>query len=77
MLVPQGVKFVKGSKTQLALIETKSSSQSEQIILIANSSIRGLIRLHHDEPECLRVLKIYQEFLVERGERLKELIEIQ
>ena len=75
MLVAQGVKFTKGSKTQLALKETKYSSQAELITLVANSGTRGLIRVPHDESECLRVLKNYGEFIHNRGERIKELIQ--
>jgi len=74
MLITQGVKFMKGAKTQLALIETADRSQSKLITLIANSGTRGLIRIPHKEDECIEIFDRYTEFINYRSSRIQELI---
>ena len=75
MLVAQAVKFMKGAKTQVALIPTLISSQAELITLLANTGTRGLVRVPHDDAECLHTLENYREFIDHRDERIKELIQ--
>jgi len=74
MLVAHGVKFVKGAKTQIALLETTTPSQSLLITLIANSGIRGLVRVPHSEDECSKLLDAYSEFINARSQRISTLI---
>jgi hypothetical protein len=75
MLIPQSVKFMKGAKTQIALIQTKSLSQSDLITLLANTSMRGLIRVPHEDADAQNLLKDYCEFLDLRKARIQELIQ--
>ena len=74
MFTTQSVKFLKGRNSQIALIETKNSAQSDLIVLVAKSGIRGLVRIPHEEDECLNVFLKYERFIRERERRLHELI---
>jgi len=75
MLVAQAVKFTKGVRTQIALIPTITGSQSQLLVLLANTGTRGLVRVPHDEAECSRTLGEYREFIDHRNARLRELVE--
>ncbi len=75
MLVTQAVKFTKGAKTQVALIPTVTGSQAQLITLLANMGTRGLVRVPHDDADCIRNLEEYREFVERRDERIKELIQ--
>ena len=75
MLTPQSVKFMKGAKTQIALIQTKAQPQAELITLLANTGTRGLVRVPHENADVLNLLKDYREFLDLRNARIQELIQ--
>ena len=75
MLVAKAVKFTKGAKTQVALIPTLTSSQAQLITLLANTGTRGLVRVPHNDADCIRTLEEYREFVDRRDERNKELIQ--
>jgi len=75
MLITQGVRFMKGAKTHLALIETPTHSQAELLASLANSGTRGLVRVPHDDQECLDVFGRYGEFIRQRDARIQELIQ--
>jgi hypothetical protein len=75
MLVAHAVEFTKGAKTRMALISTITQSQAQLIALLANTGIRGLVRVPHDEGECSRTLGEYREFIDRREARLRELVE--
>jgi len=69
-----GIAFVKGKKT-ITVIDTKIPAQDPLAILVANSGVRGFVRIPHEEEECRRVLQKYEKFVRERHRRLLELIE--
>ena len=69
-----GVAFVKGGKT-LAVIDTKNKAQDALVILVANSGVRGFVRIPHDESQCRKVLAQFETFLAHRSQRVRELIE--
>jgi hypothetical protein len=75
MLVAHGVQFMVGKKKNLALIEAKIPGQEHLLALVANSARRGFIRVPHDKTECQRVRVSYEQFLAQREQRLRELIE--
>jgi hypothetical protein len=74
MFTTHSVKFLKGRNSQIALIETKNQPQSDLIVLVAGSGVRGLVRIPHEEDECLNVFLKYERFIRERERRLRELI---
>ena len=74
MFTTQGVKFIKGRNTQIVLIQTKNPAQSDLIVLVAGSGVRSLVRIPHEENECLNVFLKYERFIRERERRLHELI---
>jgi hypothetical protein len=74
MFTTQGVKFIKGRNTQIALVETRNQPQSDLIVLTAKSGMRGLVRIPHEEGECLSVFQKCERFFREREKRLRELI---
>ena len=75
MLVAQAVKFTKGAKTHVALIPTITGVQAQLIAFLANMDTRGLVRVPHDEAECSSTLEKYQQFIGNRDERIKGLIQ--
>jgi len=75
MLVTQAIKFTKGAKKQVALIATITGSQAQLITLLANTGTRSLVRVPHNEADCIRTLEEYREFVDHRDERMKELIQ--
>jgi len=74
MFTTHSVKFLKGRNNQVALIETKNPAQSDLITIVARSGIRGLVRIPHEEDECLNVFLKYERFIREREKRIRELI---
>ncbi|APV44161.1 N-6 DNA Methylase [Dehalogenimonas formicexedens] len=75
LLVPQGVKFTKGTKSQVNLIPTLTASQAELIVLLTKTGRRGLVRVPHDDLECARTLASFQSFIEGRDARLLELVQ--
>jgi hypothetical protein len=75
MFVPHSVRFIKGKKTQIALLRTQSPVQDDLIVLICRSGLRGLVRIPHEEDECRRVLGVYESFIGKRETLLRRLIE--
>jgi hypothetical protein len=75
MFVPHSVRFIKGKKTQIALLRTQSPIQDDLIVLICRSGFRGLVRIPHEENECRRVLGAYEGFIGKRDNLLRRLIE--
>jgi len=75
MFVPHSVRFIKGKKTQIALLRTQSPVQDDLIVLICRSGLRGLVRIPHEEDECRRVLGAYESFIGKRETLLQRLIE--
>lgn len=74
MFTEHGVRFMKGAKTRIALIETKTPAQDELIVLVANSGVRGLVRLPHEDDECRRVFLEYERFVRQRDDKVRQLI---
>jgi hypothetical protein len=75
MFVPHSIRFIKGKKTQIALLRTQNPVQDDLVVLIVRSGIRGLVRVPHEENECRRVLGVYEGFIAKRGNLLRRLIE--
>jgi hypothetical protein len=75
MFVPHSVRFIKGKKTQIALLRTQIPVQDDLIVLICHSGLRGLVRVPHEEDECRRVLGAYERFIGKRETLLRTLIE--
>ena len=75
MFVPHSVRFIKGKKTQIALLRTQSPVQDDLIVLLVRSGLRGLVRIPHEENECRRVLGAYEGFIGKRENLLRRLIE--
>jgi hypothetical protein len=75
MMTPHAVKFVKGTKTQVAMIPTSTTCQSDLIAYLANSGKRGLVRIPHDSEECNQIFEKYRAFIGHRDARLKELVQ--
>ncbi|MFH2073978.1 MAG: Eco57I restriction-modification methylase domain-containing protein, partial [Pseudomonadota bacterium] len=75
MFVPHSVRFIKGKKTQIALLRTQSPVQDDLIVLLVRSGLRGLVRVPHEENECRRVLGEYESFVGKRENLLRRLIE--
>ena len=69
-----GVIFKKGKST-IGKIESKIPEQDELIILLAESGVRSLVRVPHEDKECVRIKKDFQNFVTRRAKRIKELIE--
>ena len=69
-----GVKFVKRKKT-LAFLNTTSLAQADLITLLAESGAYGLVRIPHEESECLRLTDKYRKFIQERDKTIKILAE--
>ncbi len=74
MFTANSVKFFKGRNSQIALIETRNPAQSDLIVLVAGSGMRGLVRIPHDENECQSVFQKFERFIRERERRIRELI---
>jgi len=74
MFVKHGVRFMKGTKRRIALVETTSQVQDELMVLVANSGVRGLVRLPHEDDECRRVLQEYEGFINQRENQVRQLI---
>jgi len=74
MFVQHGVRFMKGAKRRIALVETTSQAQDELMVLVANSGVRGLIRVPHEGDECRRVLQGYEGFINQREDQVRQLI---
>ena len=74
MFVEHGVRFMKGTKRRIALVETTSQAQDELMVLVANSGVRGLVRLPHEGDECRRVLQEYEGFINQRENQVRQLI---
>lgn len=73
LFVGNSVKFVKRGKTDI--IETKNEIQSLLVCFLAESGIRKIVRIPHEDQECQRVLNQYQMFINERDARLWQLVE--
>ena len=74
LFAAHGVAFVKGRKT-IDLVEAKTKAQVRLIILVAGSGVRGLVRVPHDEDECRRLFHHYEDFVLRRRNRVREMIE--
>ncbi|MFH0910473.1 MAG: N-6 DNA methylase [Planctomycetota bacterium] len=70
----RGVSFKKGRK-QPAYVETKMPGQDALVELVANSGVRGIVRFPRDAEEIERLQKRYGDFIRQRENRVKELIE--
>ncbi|MEW6236912.1 MAG: N-6 DNA methylase [Candidatus Omnitrophota bacterium] len=69
-----GVVFVKGKKT-VAVLETRFPAQDKLLILAYHSGARRYIYIPHEEEECIHVYKKFRQFVREREERLRKMIE--
>jgi hypothetical protein len=74
MFTEHGVRFMKGAKRRVALVETTNQVQDELLVLVANSGVRGLVRLPHEDGECQRVLQEYEKFINQREDQVRQLI---
>jgi len=74
MFVKHGVRFMKGTKRRIALVETASQSQDALLVLVANSGVRGLVRLPHEDVDCQRVLQEYEKFINQQEDQIRQLI---
>ncbi len=75
MLIPHGVRFMTPKKRTLGLIEMRIPGQEHLFALVANSERRLFTRVPHDKTECERLRASYEQFLAQRNQRLRELIE--
>lgn len=74
MFVEHGVRFMKGIKKRIALVETTSQVQDELMVLVANSGVRGIIRIPHEDDECREVLQEFERFINQRESQVRHLI---
>ncbi|MBW2087128.1 MAG: SAM-dependent methyltransferase, partial [Deltaproteobacteria bacterium] len=74
LFAEHGVAFMKGKK-RLALVETKLPAQDSLVILVANSGVRGLVRIPHEEDECKRIFNKFENFIKKRENFIWEMIE--
>lgn len=74
MFVSTGVRFIKGKKTETALLKTQNTVQDELIVLLVRSGIRGLVRLPHSEAEGRRLMGDYGRFVMKREEWIRHAI---
>ena len=74
MLSAHGVHFVKGKKV-VKVVESKIPDQDSLIVLLANSGVRGLVRIPHEKEECKRIQDNFETFLHHRQQKLLEMIE--
>jgi hypothetical protein len=75
MFISHGVRFLKGKRTQTAMLQTLNAAQDELIVLLASKGNRGLIRIPNEEKECRRVLNDYGRFVRKREETIRQMIE--
>jgi hypothetical protein len=74
MFTEHSVRFMKGIKMRVALIQTGSHAQDELMVLVANSGVRGLVRLPHEDDECHEVLQEFERFINQRENQVRQLI---
>jgi len=74
MFVPCGVRFIKGKKTETALLKTQNAVQDDLILLLVRSGIRGLVRLPRNEAKGQRLLGDYGRFVMKREEWIRRAI---
>jgi hypothetical protein len=74
LFIKHGVNFRKG-KRHIDTVEVNSECQAKLLCLVSNSEKRGFVKIPHDEKECKRVYTIYIQFLKNRENRLRDLIE--
>jgi len=74
MFTEHSVRFMKGTKTRIALVETTSETQDELMVLVANSGVRGLVRLPHEDDECRKVSQEFERFINQRENQVRKLI---
>ncbi|MHC4543172.1 MAG: HsdM family class I SAM-dependent methyltransferase [Planctomycetota bacterium] len=73
MIIVHAVEFIKGKKRK-ALVETKTTTQSELMVVLAESGVHGLVRIPCEETECHRVLRKYESFFREQDREIIEMI---
>ncbi len=69
-----GVAFMKGKKT-IGVVDTRVAAQDPLVILLANSGVRGLVRVPHEDKECRSLRQRYEKFVRAREKCIRELIE--
>lgn len=74
MFAAYAVEFLKGKKRQ-ALIEVQSEIQRNLLVLLAQSGVRGWVRIPHEDETCRRVLAQYEAFVGSRDHQLRQLVE--
>jgi len=72
-LFMQGVVFKKGKRR--TMIKTKNQAQDGLIIEVAQSGIRGFVRIPREESECNSVFQLFSAFIEKRRQIVRELIE--
>jgi hypothetical protein len=75
MYVKRGVAFVKGKK-QVGFVQTVIPEQDALVVLLADSGVRGLVRVPHEAEECGDVLRRYGRFVKERDAHIRQLVEL-
>jgi hypothetical protein len=73
MFSKHGVVFV-NKKKRIAFIKTKIPTQDNLVALLAQSGVRGLVRVPHEQAECERIHKKYDGFVRDRNKRIREMI---
>ncbi len=74
-LFKKGVIFKKG-KRHSTLIETGNHAQDALVLeVVAQSGMRGFVRIPREEGECNRVLELFSDFIAGRCRVVRELIE--
>jgi hypothetical protein len=68
------VVFKRNGKT-VGAVDARSKPQASLLARVANSGIRGLVRVPYDVEESERVLRRYTELLSTREERIRELVD--
>ncbi|MBN1556098.1 MAG: hypothetical protein JXA11_15255, partial [Phycisphaerae bacterium] len=75
LYTPHGVQFVQGKGNKvIGNIKTTIKEQDDLIVLLADSGVRGLVRIPREAEECRYRTGQYERFVQERNNRLGELI---
>ncbi len=75
ILVPHGVRFVTPKKKTIKIIEMLVPGQETLCAMVANTERWGFVRIPHEIDECKRLEEEFGQFVIQRDQRLRELIE--
>ena len=68
------VRFRKRPKTIAGYVVAATAPQAELLKLLAENGTRDIVRVPHEEAECVRVTDAYRAFLAKRSRAIRDLI---